>query len=96
MLKQTIASLLESKKSETNGRPVTAQNITPPSTMYKVFVVEDDEFLSKLIKKSLEVGVVEVEAEGVVAALGVVLPAETTGVELVVVVVNKSLANTGP
>src|SRR2546427_9604217 len=54
MLKQTIASLFESRSNGNSGETSSKENATPPATMYKVFVVEDDEFLGKLIKKSLE------------------------------------------
>ncbi|HLG34221.1 MAG TPA: sigma-54 dependent transcriptional regulator [Bacteroidia bacterium] len=52
MLKQTIANLFESRNG-TNGQPMNQQTTTAAST-YKVFVVEDDEFQGKLMKKSLE------------------------------------------
>ena len=52
MLKQTISNLFESK-NVTNGQPAN-QPPTPPSSAFRVFVVEDDEFQGKLIQKSLE------------------------------------------
>jgi two-component system response regulator AtoC len=55
MFKQTIASLLESRSNGGNGhadKKSSAASSTP--TTYKVFIVEDDEFLGNILKRTLE------------------------------------------
>jgi two-component system response regulator AtoC len=55
MFKQTIASLLESRKGG-NGNVHSAEKKpagTQPS-VYKIFIVEDDEFLGSILKRALE------------------------------------------
>lgn len=56
MFKQTIASLLESRTNGGNGhstdkKPAAASNAP---TAYKVFIVEDDEFVGNIMKRTLE------------------------------------------
>ena len=54
MIKQTIASLLESRKKETNGHSSPQKSTSETQTKFKVFIVEDDEFQGKLMQKTLE------------------------------------------
>src|SRR5689334_17461694 len=56
MFKQTIASLLESRSNGGNGhstdkKPAATSNA--PAT-YKVFIVEDDDFVGNIMKRTLE------------------------------------------
>src|SRR5258706_748264 len=53
MFKQTIAALLESRSNGGNGH-ASEKKQTPASTIYKVFIVEDDEFLGSVLKRTLE------------------------------------------
>jgi DNA-binding NtrC family response regulator len=56
MFKQTIASLLESRSNGGNGHAADkkAASATAAATRYKVFIVEDDEFLGSIMKRTLE------------------------------------------
>lgn len=53
MFKQTIASLLESRSNGGNGHPEEKKQASA-ATIYKVFIVEDDEFLGNVLKRTLE------------------------------------------
>lgn len=55
MFKQTIASLLESRSNGGNGHSSEKKPASSSTaTVYKVFVVEDDEFLGSIFKRTLE------------------------------------------
>src|SRR5215510_3038200 len=53
MFKQTIASLLESRSNGGNGHSA-EKKPENASTIYKVFIVEEDEFLGNILKRTLE------------------------------------------
>lgn len=53
MFKQTIASLLESRSNGGNGHSP-EKKPSQTATTYKVFIVEDDEFLGNVLKRTLE------------------------------------------
>jgi two-component system response regulator AtoC len=56
MFKHTIASLLESRSNGGNGHAADKKtaSATAAATTYKVFIVEDDEFLGSIMKRTLE------------------------------------------
>ncbi len=56
MFKQAIASLLESRSNGGNGHAADKKtaSATAAATTYKVFIVEDDEFLGSIMKRTLE------------------------------------------
>src|SRR5688500_9103415 len=55
MFKQTIASLLESRSNGGNGHAADKKtSATAAATTYKVFIVEDDEFVGNIMQRTLE------------------------------------------